>query len=139
MPTLRPVPEDGASQPVRDLYAEIKAGFGAGSVPAVYQVLANNPALLEAAVDNRRRIMNAGELDPTLKEWLAWATVTLANNQFGIKVHTARLKRMGITSAQIIEGLSVLQYFSGISAVINGLAMDDDVDPAVVDFLAGSE
>ena len=139
MATLKRVAEDEAPQQVRDLYAEIKAGFGAGSVPPAYQVLANNPAMLEAAVDNRRRIMNAGELDPTLKEWLAWATVTLTNNQFGIKVHTARLKRMGVTSAQIIEGLSVLQYFTGISAVINGLSMDDDVDPAVEEYLSRGE
>jgi len=139
MATLRRVPEDGAPPQVRDQYAAIKAGFGAGAVPPAYQVLANNPALLEAAVDNRRRIMNAGELDPILKEWLAWATVTLANNQFGVKVHTARLKRMGVTSAQIIEGLSVLQYFTGISVVINGLAMDDDVDPAVEEYLSRTE
>jgi len=83
-------------------------------------------------VVNRARIMDEGELDPVLKEWLAWATVTLANNVFGVKVHTARLKKLGVTDAQIIEGLSVLQYFTGISAVINGLAMDDDVDPEVL-------
>ena len=139
MATLRRVSEGDAPPHVREQYAEIKSGFGAGSVPPAYQVLANNPALLEAAVDNRRRIMNAGELDPTLKEWLAWATVTLANNQFGVKVHTARLRRMGVTGAQIIEGLSVLQYFTGISVVINGLSMDDDVDPAVEEYLSRTE
>jgi alkylhydroperoxidase/carboxymuconolactone decarboxylase family protein YurZ len=139
MATLRRVKEDDANQDVAALYRQIADGFGAGQVPAIYQVLGNNPRLLEAALDNRRRIMNEGELDPTLKEWLAWATVTLANNQFGIKVHTARLKKMGVSSAQIIEGLSVLQYFSGISTVINGLAMDDDIDPSVIDYLEQSE
>lgn len=139
MATLRRVPEDEADERVKAQYQQIKDGFGAGEVPAIYQVLGNNPHILEAAIDNRRRIMTEGELNPALKEWLAWATVTLANNQFGIKVHTARLKKLGISNAQLVEGLAVLQYFSGISTVINGLAMDEDVDPSVLEYLAESE
>lgn len=135
MATLRFVEEAEANAEVRELYGQIKAGFGAGEVPNVYKVLANNPRLLAAAAENRRRIVEEGELDPTLKEWLAWATVTLANNVFGIRVHTARLKRLGVSTAQIVEGLAVLQYFTGISTVINGLAMDEDVSPSVREFL----
>lgn len=135
MPTIPYLPEDGAGEDVRALYQEIKDGFGAGQVPNVYQVLGNNPSMLRAAIENRRSIMNQGELDPMLKEWLAWATVTMSNNVFGIRVHTARLKKMGISNAQMLEALSVLQYFSGISIVINGLAMDDDVNAEVMNFL----
>lgn len=135
MPTLPYVPEEDAGDEVRVLYQEIKDGFGAGQIPNVYQVLGNNPAVLKAALENRRSIMNQGELDPTLKEWLAWATVTLSNNVFGIRVHTARLKKMGVSNARMLEALSVLQYFNGISVVINGLAMDDDVNPEVMDYL----
>lgn len=135
VPTLPYREENDASDEVKRLYEEIKAGFGAGQVPNIYKVLGNNPAVLAAAVDNRRRIMDEGELDPTLKEFLAWATVTLTNNEFGIKIHTARLKRLGFGNAQILEALAVLQYFTGISAVINGLAMGDDVNQTVMDFL----
>lgn len=135
MPTIPYLPEDEANDEVQALYQEIKDGFGAGQVPNVYQVLGNNASVLRAAVENRRGIMNQGELDPMLKEWLAWATVTLSNNVFGIRIHTARLKKMGISNKQILEGLSVLQYFSGISVVINGLAMDDDVNASVLEFL----
>ena len=113
MATLRFVEEAEANGKVRELYGQIKAGFGAGEVPNVYKVLANNPRLLAAAVENRQRIVEEGELDATLKEWLAWTTVTLANNVFGIRVHTARLKRLGISTAQILEGLAVLQSSRG--------------------------
>ncbi len=135
MPTIPYLSEDQASDDVKELYQEIKDGFGAGQVPNVYQVLGNNPAVLKAAIENRRSIMNQGELDPMLKEWMAWATVTLSNNVFGIRIHTARLKKMGVSNEQILEALSVLQYFDGISTVINGLAMDDDVNPEVMDYL----
>ncbi len=135
MPTIPSLPEEDAGDEVRELYQEIKDGFGAGQVPTVYQVLGNNPSVLKAALENRRAVMNQGQLDSMLKEWIAWATVTLSNNVFGIRMHTARLKKMGVSNAEILEALSVLQYFGGISTVINGLAMDDDVQSSVMEFL----
>lgn len=136
MPTIPLLPESDAGDDVREIYRQIKESFGAGSVPNVYQVLGNNPSVLKAAIENRRSIMEQGLLDPMLKEWLAWSTVTQANNVFGIRIHTARLKKLGVTNAEILEALSVLQYFSGISTLINGLAMDDDVNEDVLAYLA---
>ena len=135
--TLGFVEDENAPEDVRQLYERIREGFGAGQVPTVYKALAHNPAVLAAAVDNRARVMDEGKLDPVLKEWLAWAAVTLANNAFGIQMHTARLRKLGVTPAAIIEALAVLQYFTGISTVINGLVMDDDVDEATRAVLAG--
>jgi alkylhydroperoxidase/carboxymuconolactone decarboxylase family protein YurZ len=136
VPTIPLLPESEADDEVRAIYEQIKQTFGKGSVPAAYQVLGHNPAVLKAAIENRASIMEQGQLDPMLKEWIAWASVTQANNVFGIRVHTARLKKLGITNAQILEALSVLQYFDGISTLINGLAMDDDVNPDVMDYLS---
>jgi alkylhydroperoxidase/carboxymuconolactone decarboxylase family protein YurZ len=136
MPTIRYVEESDASERVKAAYEDIKAGFGNGQVPNAYKVLGNNPTILEAAVEHRHRVMDEGSLDPNLKEFLAWATVTLLNNQFGIETHTARLKRLGFSDEQIIEALAVLQYFAGISVVINGLAMAHDSNDSVKAFLA---
>lgn len=139
MPTLRYVEESEADERVQAAYEEIKAGFGAGQVPNVYKVLGANPDILEAAVEHRRRVMDEGTLDPMIKEFLAWASVTLLNNQFGIETHTARLKRLGYTDAQVLEALGVLQYFTGISTVINGLAMAQDSNDSVKAFLRGGQ
>ncbi len=139
MPTIRYVEEGDADERVQAAYDDIKEGFGNGQVPNVYKVLGNNPTILEAAIEHRHRVVDEGTLDPTLKEFLAWATVTLLNNQFGIQIHTARLKRLGFSDAQVIEALGVLQYFAGISVVINGLNMGDDVNENVKRFLQGDE
>jgi alkylhydroperoxidase/carboxymuconolactone decarboxylase family protein YurZ len=139
VPTIRYKEESDASERVRAAYEDIKAGFGNGQVPNVYKVLGNNPTILEAAVEHRHRVMDEGILDPTLKEFLAWATVTLLNNRFGIETHTARLKRLGFSDEQVLEALGVLQYFAGISVVINGLAMADDTNENVKAFLRGEE
>ncbi len=137
MPTLKYIEESDADERVAAAYEDIKAGFGNGQVPNVYKVLGNNPTILEAAVAHRHRVMDEGTLDPTLKEVLAWCTVTLLNNRFGIETHTARLKRLGFSDAQILEALGVLQYFAGISVVINGLAMAQDVNESVKRVLRG--
>ncbi len=137
MPTLKYVEEEDADERVEAAYEDIKAVFGNGQVPNVYKVLGNNPTVLEAAVEHRHRVMDEGTLDPNLKEFLAWATVTLLNNQFGIETHTARLKRLGFSDEQVLEALGVLQYFAGISVVINGLAMAQDSNESVKRYLRG--
>lgn len=138
MPTLKYVEESDANdERVKAAYEDIKAGFGNGQVPNAYKVLGNNPTILEAAVEHRHRVMDEGTLDPMLKEFLAWASVTLLNNQFGIETHTARLKRLGITDEQVLEALGVLQYFAGISVVINGLSMSHDTNENVKRYLRG--
>lgn len=138
MPTIRYVEDDATNdERVRAAYDDIKAGFGNGQVPNVYKVLGNNPTILEAAVEHRHRVMDEGTLDPMVKELLAWASVTLLNNQFGIETHTARLKKLGFTDEQILEALGILQYFAGISVVINGLAMAGDANDNVKAFLRG--
>ncbi|HQZ91270.1 MAG TPA: carboxymuconolactone decarboxylase family protein [Thermomicrobiales bacterium] len=139
MATLRYVEEHDADERVSAAYDDIKAGFGNGQVPNVYKVLGNNATILEAAVEHRHRVMEEGTLDPTAKELLAWATVTLLNNRFGIQIHTARLKRLGFSDAEVLEALGVLQYFAGISVVINGLDMGDDVNENIKRFLKNEE
>ena len=139
MPTIRYVEESDANERVAAAYEDIKAGFGKGQVPNAYKVLGNNVTILEAAIEHRHRVMDEGTLDPMVKELLAWAAVTLLNNQFGIETHTARLKKLGLSNEQVLEALGILQYFAGISVVINGLGMSQDTNENVKRYLRGEE
>lgn len=134
MATMKQVAETEATGTVKRIYDEMMAHWG--NVPNAYKVLANNPHVLKAAWENRKEVMGHGNLDPTLKEFLAWATVVLNNCKFGIETHTARLKKMGFSNADILEALSVIQFFVGISAVINGLAMVQDTNREILDILS---
>ncbi|MBI2454904.1 MAG: carboxymuconolactone decarboxylase family protein [candidate division NC10 bacterium] len=134
MATMKQVTETEASGTVRKIYDEMIAHWG--NVPNAYKVLANNPHVLKAAWENRKDVMGHATLDPKVTEFLAWATVVLNNCKFGIETHTARLKKMGYTNADILEALSVIQFFVGISTVINGLAMVQDTNPEVLDILS---
>jgi hypothetical protein len=44
---------------------------------------------------------------------------------------------MGFSDEQILEALGVLQYFAGISVVINGLGMAQDANENVKRYLRG--
>ncbi len=134
MATMKQVPESEASGSVKKIYDEMIANWG--NVPNAYKVLANNPHVLKASWENRKEVMGHGNLDPKIKEFLAWATVVLNNCKFGIETHTARLKKMGHTNADILEALSVIQFFVGISTVINGLVMVQDTNQEILEILS---
>ncbi len=134
MATLRFVSEEEATGRTREIYEELKGSLGI--VPNIYRALANNEHILETFWENRKRIMDQGTLDPAIKEWLAWATVAINNAKFGVDTHTARLKKMGYTDEQIVEALAVINYFIGISTVINGLGMVNDTNRETLAALA---
>ncbi len=134
MATLRFVSEEEATGRTREIYDELKGSLGI--VPNIYRALANNEHILETFWENRKRIMDQGTLDPAIKEWLAWATVAINNAKFGVDTHTARLKKMGYTDEQIVEALAVINYFIGISTVINGLGMVNDTNRETLAALA---
>ena len=134
MATLRFVGEEEATGRTKEIYEELKGSLGI--VPNIYRALANNEQILETFWENRKRIMDRGTLDPTIKEWLAWGTVAINNAKFGVDTHTARLKKMGYTDEQIVEALAVINYFIGISTVINGLGMVNDTNRETLAALA---
>ena len=134
MATLRFVSEEEATGRTREIYEELKDSLGI--VPNIYRALANNEHILETFWENRKRIMDQDTLDPAIKEWLAWATVAINNAKFGVDTHTARLKKMGYTDEQIVEALAVINYFIGISTVINGLGMVNDTNRETLAALA---
>ncbi len=134
MATLRFVSEEEATGRTKEIYEELKGSLGI--VPNIYRALANNEHILETFWENRKRIMDQGTLDPAIKEWLAWATVGINNAKFGVDTHTARLKKMGYTDEQIVEALAVINYFIGISTVINGLGMVNDTNRETLAALA---
>ena len=134
MATLRFVSEEEATGRTKEIYEELKGSLGI--VPNIYRALANNEHILETFWENRKRIMDQGTLDPAIKEWLAWATVAINNAKFGVDTHTARLKKMGSTDEQIVEALAVINYFIGISTVINGLGMVNDTNRETLAALA---
>ncbi|MBX6753497.1 carboxymuconolactone decarboxylase family protein [Thermorudis peleae] len=120
---IPPVTPAEANVTVQQAFERIARTFGSGTVPAIYQSVAQNPTVLDALVTFRGQVMDTGELDAVLKEWLAWAAVILTHNAFGVRIHTARLRRLGVTDAQLVEALGVLGFFSAMGTVAHGIGL----------------
>ena len=74
MPAIKMVPEEEATDRVKQIYEEIKGTFGIDFVPNLYKVMAPNPAYLEANWNKVKAVMiESGKLDRLTKEIIAVA------------------------------------------------------------------
>ncbi len=74
MPAIKMVPEEEATDRVKQIYEEIKGTFGIDFVPNLYKVMARNPAYLEANWNKVKAVMiESGKLDRLTKEIIAVA------------------------------------------------------------------
>lgn len=74
MPAIKMVPQEEATDRVKQIYEEIKGTFGIDFVPNLYKVMAPNPAYLEANWNKVKAVMiESGKLDRLTKEIIAVA------------------------------------------------------------------
>jgi uncharacterized peroxidase-related enzyme len=65
------VTERSASGETAEIYEQIRAYFGVGFVPEVFQLLGTRPRLLGSLWDTYRSVFNEGTLDREVKELIA--------------------------------------------------------------------
>src|ERR1700754_887185 len=118
MTTIRKVGDSTDDPRTQEIFAELRATLG--FVPNLYRGLANSPDVLSALWEARKELMRPNALDEMTKQWLAFASLALVNNQFSLHAHTARLRRRGVTDEQIAEAVGVLTYFAGMGSATNG-------------------
>jgi len=127
MATVPLVSEQQATGKVKDIFDDIKRTFGLPFVPNLFKAMANHPAYLEASWNRFKVIMGPGTLDRKTKEFLALAVSTVNNCEYCINAHTAALKQMGVSTEELLEGLAVVDLFSGINKFLDGLRVESDL------------
>jgi AhpD family alkylhydroperoxidase len=127
MATVPFISDEQAVGQVKDIFEEIKRTFGLPFVPNLFRAMANHPAYLEASWNRFKVIMGPGKLDPKTKEFLALAVSTVNNCEYCINAHTASLKRLGVSTEELLEGLAIVDLFSGINKFLDGLRVESDL------------
>jgi AhpD family alkylhydroperoxidase len=127
MATVPLISEEQAKDKVRDIFDDIKRTFDVPFVPNLFKAMAHHPAYLEASWNRFKVIMGPGKLDPKTKEFLALAVSTVNNCEYCINAHTAGLRRMGVSTEELLEGLAVVDLFSGINKFLDGLRVESDL------------
>lgn len=118
------VSEEEATGEVRAVYDEIRSSRGLATVPNFWRAIAHNPAYLRAEWDKLNVIMDNGALDRRTKEIIAVAVSATNNCDYCLSSHTDNLRALGLGDAEIVELLSVVDFFNGSNAIASGLKIE---------------
>jgi len=130
MPLVPYVPEESATGIVKEVYDDIKASRGLAEVPNFWRAIAHQPEYLRNEWTKLQSILGSGTIDRKTKEMIAVAVSATNNCDYCIRSHTDALRTLGTTDAEIVELLSVVDFFNGTNAVASGLKVD--YQPAVM-------
>lgn len=112
---------------VQEVFEEIKREFALPFVPNLFRAMANNPEYLQSSWERFKRVMLSGKLDRKTKELLAIAVSTINNCEYCINAHTWALKQLGVSNAEIAEGLAVVNLFTELNLFVEGRQLESDL------------
>jgi AhpD family alkylhydroperoxidase len=129
MPLVPYVEEADATGTVKEVYDDIMASRKLAKVPNFWRAIAHRPEYLKAEWFKLRGILETGTIDRKTKEMIAVAVSATNNCDYCIRSHTDALRSLGSTDAEIVELLSVVDFFNGSNAIASGLKVE--YEPAV--------
>jgi AhpD family alkylhydroperoxidase len=118
------VEESDATGLVKEIYDDIKATRGLAEVPNFWKAIAHHPEYLRAEWTKLRTILETGTLDRKTKEIIAVAVSATNSCDYCIRSHTDALRALGTTDAELVELMSVVDYFNGSNAIASGLKIE---------------
>lgn len=118
------VEESQATGVVKKVYQEIMDGRNLAKVPNFWKAIANYPEYLEAEWSKLKTIMTTGTIDRKTKEMVAVAVSATNACDYCTRSHTDMLKALGATEAEVVELLSIVDFFNGSNAIASGLKVE---------------
>ncbi|MBX9582520.1 MAG: carboxymuconolactone decarboxylase family protein [Gemmataceae bacterium] len=133
--TVAPVPEDGATGKVAEVYADIRRTKGLDRVPNFWRVLATHPDHLELVWGRLKALMHpeavgrTPKLDPLTREAIALAVSATNGCAYCVNSHTAALLKLGADPETVGEVLAVASLFNSTNALADGYQVEPDILP----------
>lgn len=120
MSKVEPVDEASATGVVKEVFDEMKALRNMEKIPSFWRVMARNPAYLKATWERYKVVMLGGTLPLLTKEIIALSVSAAHNCDYCIGSHTAAVQKLGLTDEEVIELMSVVDFFSGTNGFASG-------------------
>jgi AhpD family alkylhydroperoxidase len=130
MPIFKPVQEQDANESVSESYAKIKARY-CGSLPDIYQVMANDPEFLASLNEHMTRVLVPRKVDAKTKEAIAFVVAAMNQCDYCINAHTRGLRRHGYDHEGIAEILGTVALWSEVTRFNIGARVSWPAEQAV--------
>src|SRR5215468_10403365 len=125
MATIEYVQGDRANQTVQEVYADICRTYGCKEPHKVYQLMGHVPEYLKASWERSKLCFkDEGKLGIKLKHIVTLAVSAVNNCDYCVKIHTVRLKQLGMTDEEIVELMMVVDLATGYNRFVQGLKAD---------------
>ena len=131
-PLVKPIEFEEASNQLKDIYADIMTFYQTEQIPAVFKTLAHDEGYLKDYWGAVRFVFSDGKLDRLTKETLAFASSMAAKSDYGVDLHLAEARRLGLSEKGVMEAVQVVQLFSAYTKMADGLQLSPDFDPMSV-------
>lgn len=118
------VEEETATGLVAEVFDDIRTSRSLAKVPNFWRAIAHRPEYLKSEWTKLRAIMETGTLDRKTKEMIAVAVSATNACDYCTRSHTDALRAMGATDAEIVELLSIVDFFNGSNAIASGLKVE---------------
>ena len=131
-PLIKPIEFEEASNQLKDIYSDIMAFYQTEQIPVIFRTLAHDQGYLRGYWGAVRFVFSDGKLDRLTKETLAFASSMAAKSDYGVNLHLAEVRRLGLREKGVMEAVQVVQLFSAYTKMADGLQLSPDFDPMSV-------
>lgn len=132
---VAPLDADTAEEPAKALLAEIagwaEATMGRRVAPVLWRVLAHNPHYIEATWRKERALMGDGALSAPDKRRTALGVAMAMRGRYMIEYNAAILRHAGATDGDILEILGVVDHYTTLNTLSEGMQIESDIKPCM--------
>jgi alkylhydroperoxidase/carboxymuconolactone decarboxylase family protein YurZ len=132
-PLVSPIDASEADAGVGGLLDEIAAwsetALGRRHAPLLWRVLAHNPHYLHATWRKEEAVMADGALSARDKRRTALGVAMSVRGRYMIEYHAAVLRRAGDTDRGILEVLGVVDHYTTLNTLSEGMQIESDIRP----------
>lgn len=132
-PLVSPADASAADAEVCGLLDEIavwsETALAQRHVPLLWRILAHNRHYLEATWRKDVTVMGDGALSARDKRRTALGVAMSVRGRYMIEYHAAILRRAGDTDRDILEVLGVVDHYTTLNTLSEGMQIDSDIRP----------
>ncbi len=130
---VAPVDPETADGTVRPLLLEIarwsQAAMGRDGAPVLWRILAQNPHHLESTWRKEMVVMADGVLSARDKRRTALGVAMAVRARYLVEYNASVLRHAGDTDRDILEVLGVVDHYTTLNTVSEGMQIESDIRP----------